>query len=642
MRGKMSTIWQYDIPQIGGLGISFTLSGFRLLYLVITTFMWAECLIFSTEYMENEKHRVRYYFFTLATYIATVGVFLSADLLTLFLCFELMSFTSYVWVAQEESKAAIQAAGTYLAIAILGGMVMLMGLFLLYDLTSTLEIGGLYEACQPYLGDTRLYLAGGCILFGFGAKAGVVPLHIWLPKAHPVAPAPASALLSGVLTKTGIFGILILTGEIFMEDGAWGSLILSLGVITMVWGAVLALCSVDLKRTLACSSMSQIGFILVGIGTWALLGEHGQIALSGAILHMMNHSLFKLVLFLAAGTVYMNTHRLNLNEIRGFGRNKPLLKFSFLMAALGIAGVPLWSGYISKTLLHEGLLEYYHLLLEGTVAVTVFGPAAIKIIEWVFLISGGLTCAYMLKLYVAVFVEESRQEKVLKQDEKKRAYWKKSSAACVALAAGLLPLMGCLPGLTMERLAIFSVGAKGAAHTLDIPYFSLTNLRGAIISLGIGALLYLLAVRRGMMKEDSYINVWPAGLDLENLLYRPLLLQAIPFICTLVCRILDRFTDGMVVILRKTLYRDSPLPHELEEGNLLTHYVGHFLDMVIHGMNKTVWIDNQKEESQEHRLSMLYEAFSENNTIIGRSLSFGLFMSLAGLVVVLIYLLIQF
>ena len=98
----------------------------------------------------------------------------------------------------------------------------------------------------------------------------------------------------------------------------------------------------------------------------------------------------------------------------------------------------------------------------------------------------------------------------------------------------------------------------------------------------------------------------------------------------------------MVVILRKTLYRDSPLPHELEEGNLLTHYVGHFLDMVIHGMNKTVWIDNQKEESQEHRLSMLYEAFSENNTIIGRSLSFGLFMSLAGLVVVLIYLLIQF
>lgn len=615
----MDTIWQYSIPDVCGLGISFMLDRFRLVYLVLITLMWLACLVFSKEYIGHAKHRGRYYFFTLATYVAVVGVFLSADLFTTFLFFELMSFTSYVWVAQEENERALQAAATYLAIAVIGGMVLLMGLFMLYQLTGTLVIAELAEACSAVRQSPGLLAAGCCMLFGFGAKAGAFPLHIWLPKAHPVAPAPASALLSGVLTKTGILGILILTGEIFSGNVIWGNLILLLGILTMVWGAILALCSIDLKRTLACSSMSQIGFILVGIGIWTLLGEEGEIALKGTLFHMLNHSLFKLVLFLAAGCVYMNTHRLDLNAIRGFGRNKPLLKGCFFMGALGISGVPLWSGFTSKTLLHEGIVEYRQLLSEGIIASVGYGPATVKAVEWIFLLSGGLTFAYMLKLFIAVFTEKNQEEKLQKQYETKKSYWKKSSAVCVTLPAVLILIAGIRPS-----------------------YFSLTNLISALISLGMGGIVYLLVIRRGMMREDRYVDIWPPKWDLEMRVYRPVILGFIPLIFTIVSRFLDRLVDGIVVLLRKTIFRDSPLPRELEEGNLLTHYIGHFLDILIHGMNKTVWMDHQVEESQEHKLSLLYETLSENNSIIGRSLSFGLFMSLAGLIAVLVYLLIQF
>lgn len=122
------------------------------------------------------------------------------------------------------------------------------------------------------------------------------------------------------MTKAGMFGILVLTCYIFLNNSIWGSLILVIGVCTMAFGAVLALFSVDLKRTLACSSVSQIGFILVGVGMSGLLGEENVLALRGSLLHMVNHSLIKLVLFMAAGVVFMNVHKLDLNAIRGFGR----------------------------------------------------------------------------------------------------------------------------------------------------------------------------------------------------------------------------------------------------------------------------------------------------------------------------------
>lgn len=237
------------------LGLSFKLDGFRFVYLVVIAFMWLVTTIFSREYLAHYRNRNRYHLFVLWTLGAIVGVFLSANLYTTFIFFELMSLTSLVMVIQDETRAALRAAETYLAITIIGGLVTLLGLLLLYAQTGTLDMALLPIATASMLNRSELYLAGVLIFVGFGAKAAVFPLHVWLPTAHPVAPAPSSALLSGVLTKSGLFGVLVLSTGIFLHNALWGLMLLALGVSTMVVGAVLALFSVDIKRTLACSSM---------------------------------------------------------------------------------------------------------------------------------------------------------------------------------------------------------------------------------------------------------------------------------------------------------------------------------------------------------------------------------------------------
>lgn len=527
----------FEIPYVCGLGLHFQTDGFRALYGTIAAFMWFMSTLFSGEYfarhekMEpgHDHHLGRYYVFLLVTLAATEGVFFSADFFTTFVFFEIMSFTSYVWVAQDEKPESLRAGATYLAVAVIGGLVMLMGIFLLYDVTGTLFFDDLVNAYGNYGlvssqhdALSKIWTAGLCLLFGFGAKAGAFPLHIWLPKAHPVAPAPASALLSGILTKAGMFGILILTSYLFLGNAAWGGLILMLGVLTMVVGAVLAIFSIDLKRTLACSSVSQIGFILVGVGMSGLLAEKNATALRGSLLHMVNHSLLKLVLFLAAGVVFMNVHKLDLNDIRGFGRKKPLLHYIFLMGALGIGGMPLWNGYVSKTLIHESIVEYVFAINAGIIP-AFFGTSFMRAVEWIFLASGGLTVAYMLKLYICLFWEKNADAAVQKHFEDMRGnYMNRTSAFALTLSATLLPLGGFLPGIVMDRIADMGQGFLHAAEAESVSYFSIGNLRGALISLVIGVLLYVCFVRPLLQKKSAdgtmryYVNRWPAWLDLEN------------------------------------------------------------------------------------------------------------------------------
>lgn len=545
------------VPGVCGQGLSFKADGFRALYACIAAFMWMMTTVFAREYLGHESHRSRYYFFTLLTCGATVGVFLSNDFFTAFIFFEVMSFTSYVMVVQEESPVALRAGETYIAVAVLGGMVMLMGLFLLDARLGTLDFDALAAAAAALPDRSTLYLPGALILFGFGAKAGMFPLHIWLPKAHPVAPAPASALLSGILTKAGVFGVLVLTGRVFLHDAAWGNVILLLGTVTMVLGAVLAVFSVDLKRTLACSSMSQIGFILVGAGMQGLLGPENALAVWGTGLHMVNHSLLKLVLFLCAGAVYMNCHTLDLNKLRGWGRGKPLLAACFLMGTLGIAGVPLWNGYISKTLLHEAIVEYIELAASTGMAAGLY-----HLVEWLFLFSGGLTAAYMTKLFVAIFIEKPDAPAA----GPKRPYMRRSSALAIAVPAFALPVMGLAPNAVMGRAArLMQSFMNGEAPAHAIAWFSLTNLRGAVISLAIGAAVYFLFLRTVLMRRDAggvkrYADRWPAWLDLEELLYRPVIEKLLPFAGALVCRVLDNLTEWTVRLLRLTLLRPRPIP----------------------------------------------------------------------------------
>lgn len=615
------------IDGICGMGLNFVLDGFRGIYGIVATFMWMMTIIFSREYFAHYRNRNRYYLFQLVTLGATLGVFLSANLYTTFIFFEIMSFTSYVWVAQDERKESMRAAETYLAVAVIGGMVLLMGLFLLYTMTGTLKISDLYEACHNYPDKKMLYVAGACILVGFGAKAGAFPLHIWLPKAHPVAPAPASALLSGILTKAGVYGVLILSCYLFAGDAKWGTMILVLGVITMFGGALLAVFSVDLKRTLACSSMSQIGFILVGVAMMCLLGHHNGIAINGIFLHMMNHSLIKLVLFMVAGVVFMNIHKLDLNEIRGFGRKKPLLNFAFLMGALGIGGIPLWNGYISKTLIHEAIIEY------STAPAFVF-------VEWVFLISGGLTVAYMTKLYICIFWEKNTDAaKQAKYDSLCGKYMNKQSTFAVLGSAIVLPILGMNPVKTMVRLAQHAQEFMLLHEDAHIPhFFSWICLKGGLISIAIGALLYVFVIRTVFMKkvasgEKRYMDLWPKWLDLENLIYRPLIQRILPFIGVFVCRICDSLVDGLIVLLRKTIYKDRKIPYRTGSLPKLDAFIGTILD-------KAVAQYRNQEEKIAYRVKLRSRTWArqESYGMIRYSLSYGLQLAGIGLMFVLLYL----
>jgi hydrogenase-4 component B len=613
-----------------GFGLAFEIDGFRLVYATIAALMWMMTTILSREYFQHHENVSRFYLFLLLTFGATMGVFLSADLYTTFIFFEIMSFTSYVWVAQEENAASLRAAGTYLAVAVIGGLVMLMGIFLLYHTVGTLTMRELLPAVKACENKGVIFAAGLCMLTGFGAKAGAFPLHIWLPKAHPVAPAPASALLSGILTKTGIFGILVITSELFLYDARWGKLILLLGVLTMTGGAVLAVFSIDLKRTLACSSMSQIGFIMVGIGMQCLLGEENAMAVHGTMLHMMNHSMIKLVLFMAAGVVYMNTHVLDLNEIRGFGRKKPLLKVIFLVGALAIGGIPLFGGYISKTLIHESIVEYSSAWI-------------FKLVEYLFLGSGGLTVAYMTKLFVAIFVEENESKEVQRKFDKTKHYMNAESTFALAGSALILLIWGLFPHGIMDRAAELGQGLMHLEEAGEsVAYFSAKNLSGALISIIVGAIVYVVIIRQLLMEKTRsgkkrYINAWPKWLDLEDSLYRPVLLVILPTICRFVCRIFDSLLDTIVVVLRKTIYKDSPLPYELPEGTWLTKAVGTVMNLFQSLANLTWRRSNPGEVDYRHRMAMLYAEVKESNTVIGRSLSFGLMLVCIGFCVTLIY-----
>lgn len=629
-----------ELPGVCGMGLIFTVDGFRAVYACIAAFMWMCTSLFSMEYFAHYRNRNRYYVFQLITLGATEAIFLSADLYTTFVFFEVMSFASYVWVAQDERKESLRAAATYLAVALIGGLVMLMGLFLLYCQVGTLEIDRLYEVCRG----KDVYAAALCLLFGFGAKAGVFPLHIWLPKAHPVAPAPASALLSGILTKTGIFGILVISCKILLHDGVWGTLILILGVLTMVIGAVLALFSIDFKRTLACSSVSQIGFIMVGIGMQGLLGEENRLAVRGSFLHMVNHSLFKLVLFMVAGVIYMNLHKLDLNEIRGFGRKKPLFAFIYLMGAFGIGGMPLFSGYISKTLLHESIVEYTEILAKNPGTAILFSAGDMKAIEWTFLVSGGLTVAYMTKLFIAVFVEKNRDAALQEKYDAQTDYMNGVSRVVLLAASLLFPLMGMFSGMTMDKLADIGQSFMGieAAGEKTV-YFSLGNLKGGLISLAIGAILYIVVCRLWMMKKQEdgsrvYLNRWPRLFDLEEYLYRPVLL-ILTKVGAAAAGLLDVLVDTVVVILRKTIYRDYTKMGELKEGNTMTYMIGSVANAVCRIFNRTLWRRRPKETDYKHKMALDYWRMRETVYMITRSLSYGLIIFSIGLCATLIYLL---
>jgi hydrogenase-4 component B len=442
-----------------------------------------------------------------------------------------------------------------------------------------------------------------------------------------------------MLTKGGVFGMLLVNCHLLFADGTWGKVILHLGTITMVLGAVSALFSVDIKRTLACSSVSQIGFITLGVGMIGIMGGRG-IALQGTVFHMVNHTVLKLVLFLAAGVVYMNTHSLDLNKVRGYGRKHPFLAAAFAFGGLGLAGVPGFNGYISKTLLHESLVEHMHHLDAAGLSSEI---GLFKTVEILFLIAGGLTLAYMLKLFIAIFAEKGDGE-----EREKKSSMTILSGIAVCGSAVLIPVLGLTPDVIFAKIGHSAEEFFGPAVILNgeghaIHWLAFENLKGALISLCIGIAVYLLVVRGLLMKKENgrriYVNRIPAWMDLEDSVYRPLVLYAIPFVLALFSRILDTLTDGVSGILRATVFAPRKRKMSVWVGTKVTHMLGTTMDGIVSVLNKTLFHNHPITKSFVSVFAVSELEARQTFSLITGSVSFGLLLAAMGLAVSLIYLL---
>lgn len=586
------------------LGLRLQSGGLGGLYGVVAALLWTLAGLFSPRYFRGKSDTPRYIFFFLLTLGATMGVFLAADLLTLFIFFEGMSLASCAWVVHTQTKAALEASKTYLTLSVTGGLVLLMGLFLLDSSTGTLVIRELHAAADP----NALLPACLCLLFGFGTKAGIFPLHIWLPKAHPEAPAPASALLSGVLTKAGCYGALLITLRLMGDSYLWNSILLVLGLITMLIGAIPALFATQLKRILALSSLSQIGFIFTGI---AMVGfaEESSLAAQGTVLYMLGHSLAKLILFLFAGAVYCTAHTLDLNALQGWGKGRPLLHICFLSGALSLAGAPFFCGYLGKTLIHEAIAEQ-----------AAAGGMLFHVAEWVFLFAGGLTLAYLLKIYIPLFHMGKKQEK------------KEGKLGGMAVAA-LLPcgiLLSLIAVLPKVCKVIASIGLQGTGISplpADFPFYSLKNLSGIGISFAVGIAVFLGIIQGILYRKGKYRTI-SSPISLEKTIYVPVF-RGLKTILILLCRILCDMPAVLLLLFKRTVLRPLDSPH-YRRHRFLTR-IGDAYDRA-RGRNALTSAD------------FLIDAYTTIQDTTGRILSnfsFALLMTCLGVCIILIFILVK-
>ena len=426
-----------DFPNLlPPLGLSFRVDYLGFLVAAIISGVWFFITVYSTEYMVKEHAKNRYYPFSVLTLAGAVGVVLSGDLFTFFLFFELMSLSAYVLVVHEETEQAMRAGYKYLILTIIGGLALFFAIIAVYELAGTVAFvpGGFIQESG------RLALFSFIAFFiGFGIKSGVVPLHVWLPEAHPVAPSPASALLSGLMLKTGAYGFIRVVFNVYgfelIRATGWNKMLIFFAVITIFLGSAVAITQDDIKRRLAYSSVGQMGYIILGIG---LLQER---ALIGAIFHIFAHALMKSSLFLAAGAIIYRTGRRKVSEWHGLGKNMFATMIVFTIAATSMVGIPPLVGFVSKWELALGSLDAgswgYVLLL---------------------LLSSLMNFIYYFPVIQSAFFANHDESHEEKNPGDRELPW--AMLAPMVIMAGLIVFVGLLPRNIVLELA------EKAAHAL--------------------------------------------------------------------------------------------------------------------------------------------------------------------------------
>ena len=369
-------------------------------------------------------------------FLASMALVILADDAYLFMvAWETMALSSYFLVTTDHRVPAIRSAGfLYLLIAHIGALAILLCFGVLHGGQGDYSFAALRAAeLTPFWSSAAFALA----FIGFGAKAGMIPLHAWLPEAHPAAPSPVSALMSGVMIKTAIYGMVrVIYDLIGAPRWEWGLAVLVIGAGTTLFGVLFALMQHDLKRLLAYHSVENIGIILLGLGlSMVFFGfghpAAGALGLIAALYHTLNHAVFKGLLFLGAGSILHHTHLRDLNHMGGLIRTMPAVAFHFLVGALAISALPPLNGFVSEWLTFQAALQA-PLLEHGVVR------SLLPLFAATLALAGALTAMCFVKVYGIAFLGQPRREVPAREaDFMERLGLAWLSAGCLVL--GLFP-----------------------------------------------------------------------------------------------------------------------------------------------------------------------------------------------------------
>jgi hydrogenase-4 component B len=534
-RDRAANLWSHTLAVLGSaLGVAFAASAlwqevtpafsvassFPLLTLAVRAdalsafFMLVICLIALVCSLYAPGYARQYYgryslgalgFFYNAFVASMILVVTVHNALAFLIVWECMSLASYFLVVYERREAANIRAGTlYFVMTHVGTAFILLAFLLMYSSTGSLEFAAIRAGlvtCAPFTCGA-IFL---CALIGFGTKAGIIPLHIWLPAAHPAAPSHVSALMSGVMIKTGIYMLIRVTLDLLPSAPLWwGTTILIVGALSSLFGVLYALAEHDLKRLLAYHSIENIGIILLGLGSALVftavdLPALAALALMAALFHTLNHATFKALLFLGAGAVISRTHTRNIERYGGLIRRMPQTAFYFLVGSMAISALPPLNGFVSEWLtfqaLFHGVMTFD--VLRGFPFIVAIGALAF---------TGGLAAACFVKVFGATFLARPRSDAAAAATEVGRA--PRLAMATLALLTLLLGVGAGAVSTALARVAA-GLGLPGALEwtsplhvSLRTPDgFSLLSMPalfvGIILALGVAAVLvYVLAGRR--------------------------------------------------------------------------------------------------------------------------------------------------
>jgi len=437
------------------VGINIYMDGLAWIASLIGTLITLLALIFS---IGERKYDYKFYFLFLVLLGGMEGIILTGDIFNMFVFFEIVSVASYILIAYPKKERSIMASFNYLLISSLGMGFFLLGIALLYQQTGILSLREIAQARDGVnVNSTLFILTITSLTAGIGVKAAFIPLHTWLPNAHAFAPHPVSAILSGVIIKVSFLAIwrILRLLDIFYLQHAF----IWIGAVTAFLAVILAIAQSDCKKLLAYSSISQMGFIIASFGVAT------SFSLTASLYHILNHSIFKSLLFLSVGAVIYTTGKRKVNDLAGLGKKIPFAKIGFLIGALSICGIPPFNGYASKALIFSSLKAYPFVRLL------------------IFLASVGTVTSFIKLSRVFRGGEKSFSSR--KENRKKVPH---EMLIPLAVLSTLCVITGIWPHLTTKVISrlLFRENLK-----YSLSFYSPSKLGSSALALGSGLLLYL-------------------------------------------------------------------------------------------------------------------------------------------------------